>query len=106
MVSYKPIPFAIIVYRMNYLMIYFGSYFIFKSGYTTSLKYKPQAGTDVPATERSLLSMVERMDSTAFLPLPISINVPTMARTMFRKKRLAEMINNRRPSLIHFHYSL
>ena len=54
-----------------------------------STRNKAFPGADVPALHLSFFSMIWRKPSTESLPLPTSTSVPTMARTMLRKKRSA-----------------
>ena len=61
--------------------------------YLTSTKNRPQAGTDIPAAQRLRDSITCRNSSNDILPLPTSMSVPTTARTILRKKRLASMQN-------------
>ncbi len=52
------------------------------SGYSTETRYKPFGITVIPAFARSILRITSRSDSGDCLPSPISVKVPTMARTI------------------------
>ena len=56
------------------------------------VKYKPCAGTEKPALSLFLLSMIAVKSASVILYKPMFTKVPTMERTIFRKKRLAEMV--------------
>ena len=68
---------------MPYLII-FHSFINMLEGYFTSVKNKPLAGAEGPAFVLSLLSKIALKSCRLVFPVPTSINVPTMARTIFR----------------------
>ncbi len=65
------------------------------SGYSIPVKNSALPGTDWPALQRSPDAMTSSIHSGGRLPLPISINVPTIARTIFLRNLLAETVNTR-----------
>src|SRR6185312_2059009 len=79
----------------NLICIQYAAYLKFpfqdSGAYLTRVRNRPQAGTEVPALLRFLLSMISRKASGSISHLPTIINVPTIARTMLRKKRSADI---------------
>ena len=63
------------------------------SGYVTSVRNNPRAGTDWPEAHRFSAARIVLNSSTLVLPLPTSTRVPTIALTIFLKKRSAEIVN-------------
>ena len=68
-------------------------------GYSISSRKRPEAGTLSPAEQRSFFSMVSQNWATESLPRPTSMSVPTMARTMLRRKRSA-LMQKTKPSAV------
>jgi hypothetical protein len=60
-------------------------------GYVTWFRYKPHPSTLFPAALRSFAAKMDGTSPGLRLPFPTSIKVPTVARTMFLKKRSAVM---------------
>lgn len=65
------------------------------SGYSIPVKNRALPGTDWPALQRSPDARTSSIHSGGRFPLPISINVPTIARTIFLRNLLAETVNTR-----------
>ena len=62
-------------------------------GYSIFHRKRPEAGTENPAAQRFLVSMIFLNFSIDIFPVPRSINVPTMALTMLRKNLSALIVN-------------
>ena len=61
--------------------------------YSICSRNNPSAGTEKPASDRSFDSIIRLKSSTLSFPDPISSKVPTIARTILRKKRSAVIVN-------------
>ena len=61
--------------------------------YEAPVKKSAFPGTELPASERDPFSMSPAIHSGDLRPRPTSINEPTMALTMLRRKRLAFILN-------------
>ena len=63
--------------------------------YFTSSRHSPHAGADMDAAPRSSEAGILRNSSIVSLPRPTSIKVPTIARTIPCRKRLASISKRR-----------
>ena len=64
---------------------------------------KPCGWAPLLARERSREATISANSSTVYLPLPTSTSVPTMARTILRRKRSARIVKRSVPSLSTTH---
>src|ERR1700721_2464778 len=72
-------------------------------GYSTEVRYSPQAATDEPACIRFLPSIILQKSRCEYLPLPTFSIVPTMALTMFLRNLSAVMVkDNLSPCISQF----
>src|SRR5512133_790386 len=65
------------------------------SGYSMSVRNNPLAGADIPADDLLSERIILSKSSGVIFPLPVSIMVPTIALTMFLRKRSALIVKTR-----------